>query len=497
MLDQIKQHLQSVRLRQRYHLGLRAATMGLLVSTALGCGLIIAQKFGVSVETSLIWGQLVVVTLLSGMAGLLFPQHWSSTARLVDTAYRLKDRTSTALEFAGKGLHDEVYQLQQEDALAHLTDIKPEQVVPWKMPRLGPACIAIFCVMLGLSFIPQRNVAIAAAPVPLEAVQNVTVLLEQTMLEELKKLQETQDHQELEELTKELQELVEEMKAADVDQKEALAKLSEMQQLLNNAIENLDVAAMEAQLTELAAALEPAEAMQAASQAMKNGEYGQASAELEKIDPQNMSRREREAVQSNLAKLSKKLGNGKKGELSNAISEMAEGLENENSSQCKSGLCKAAGVCKSQGLKKSIRECLNCQLNRLAECKGNCQGNCQMPGSNKVAKSESPSNQWGTGASGQPAGDKKTSLDSTRREENVTGIMGEGTSEKETETTLEARQSASRSYQERYQEFKKQMEEVLDSEPLPLGHRATVRRYFEAIRPDTNQAEQVDANPAP
>jgi hypothetical protein len=31
------------------------------------------------------------------------------------------------------------------------------------------------------------------------------------------------------------------------------------------------------------------------------------------------------------------------------------------------------------------------------------------------------------------------------------------------------------------------MEEVLDSEPLPLGHRETVRTYFESIRPTSEQ----------
>jgi hypothetical protein len=32
---------------------------------------------------------------------------------------------------------------------------------------------------------------------------------------------------------------------------------------------------------------------------------------------------------------------------------------------------------------------------------------------------------------------------------------------------------------------------VLDSEPIPLGHRQTIRRYFELIRP-----EQGDLAPA-
>ena len=39
-------------------------------------------------------------------------------------------------------------------------------------------------------------------------------------------------------------------------------------------------------------------------------------------------------------------------------------------------------------------------------------------------------------------------------------------------------------------------EAVLDSEPIPLGHRQTIRRYFELIRPQGDEAIQADVKPA-
>ncbi len=63
--------------------------------------------------------------------------------------------------------------------------------------------------------------------------------------------------------------------------------------------------------------------------------------------------------------------------------------------------------------------------------------------------------------------------------------QGEGPSETETLSTTEAEQIASRGYKERYVKFRKQAEAVLESEPLPLGHRQTVKRYFESIRPES------------
>ena len=53
---------------------------------------------------------------------------------------------------------------------------------------------------------------------------------------------------------------------------------------------------------------------------------------------------------------------------------------------------------------------------------------------------------------------------------------------------------ATREYQQKYNEFRKMTEAVLDSEPLPLGHRQTVRRYFESIRPQNADLEETESD---
>ncbi len=105
---------------------------------------------------------------------------------------------------------------------------------------------------------------------------------------------------------------------------------------------------------------------------------------------------------------------------------------------------------------------------------------------------DNPSNKAGRGATNQPTGDKKTRLDSIRRDEDLTGIAGDGPSERETLSSTATRQDAARSYRERYATYRKQMEAALDREPLPLGHRETVRKYFESIRPTNEQIDLVD-----
>jgi hypothetical protein len=175
-------------------------------------------------------------------------------------------------------------------------------------------------------------------------------------------------------------------------------------------------------------------------------------------------------------------------QLGEATGELSEGLESENESQCKGGACKLAGVCKKQGLRRAIGQCLGCQLSLLAECKSNCQGNCAKNGGMGANKSDSPKLSWGLGASGKPLGEESTTLSSTLNRQEINGQHGDGPSEREITHSPEGRQEATRDYREKYAEYKRMSEAVLESEPLPLGHRQTIRRYFESIRPQQSDA---------
>lgn len=485
MLQQLQAILRPVRFRQRCDRGLRWGAWGVTAGAAIGSLALIARWVGVPLSVTHALSALLLGGAGAAVAGLLWPTSWRASARLVDAAYQLKDRTLTALDFASRGDADPLRELQLRDALSHIEAIDPKQAAPLRAPRMAPAAGAATLVMLTLLLVafPPTLTQANLPTGPLEIVTDQALLLEETLLEELNELVEETEDPELEALAEEMKEAVNALKEPDVDQHDALAQLSEMQAALTAARANLQTQQVDAELQKLAEALQDADATQAASQALAAAEYDKAATELEKIDASTMSRKQRDAVAANLAKLSKNLGEGRKGQLSESIQEMVDGLESNKSSQCKSGFCKAAGVCRKQSVRKKIAECLACQLNRLAECKGCCQGQCNKPGS-KVAKSDSPSKNAGRGASGQPTGEDKTNLDSRRREEDLTGIAGEGPSERETTSTADARQDAARTYQERYTEYRKQMEEVLDSEPLPLGHRETVRKYFESIRPN-------------
>ena len=66
----------------------------------------------------------------------------------------------------------------------------------------------------------------------------------------------------------------------------------------------------------------------------------------------------------------------------------------------------------------------------------------------------------------------------------------------ETTHSPEGRQQAARATKESYQKYKKMSEEVLDTEPIPLGHRQAIRKYFELIRPQGGDASPTKDAPA-
>jgi uncharacterized phage infection (PIP) family protein YhgE len=315
--------------------------------------------------------------------------------------------------------------------------------------------------------------------------------LDRTMIEELEELaKNSEENKELSELVVKLNELIEDMKEPGVDQREALAKLSEMQAAIAAAQAEFNMDVVNAQMQALGQSIAAADALAGAANALQEGDYNKAAEELESIDPASVDRKEAKTVSSELKKVAQKMSDAGLGQLSSATSEFCDGLESGESSKCKSGACKLAKLSRTYSLRKAVGECLGCQLAKLGECKGACKnGGMSKNGPQK------PSNNWGRGSTGDPFGEEATRIDSTRQRQDIQGTPGEGPSEREITHAPEGRQTATREYRQNYKEFQKATEEVLRSESLPLGHRQTIRRYFEAIRPD-NEAETPSDQPA-
>ena len=294
---------------------------------------------------------------------------------------------------------------------------------------------------------------------------------------------------ELEQLLKELKQKAEELKEPGVDVKEALAKISEMQAAIQSAQSQSSLEQVDQQLQEIGEAMASAKALEGAGQALAEGKYDKAMKELTELSDLEFDRNEARTTVEKLKKAAKRSGNGADGAISDAAKDIAEGIEDDDDDKAMAGARRLGDKAGKQARKKKINDLLNAELSELSDRKCNCQKNSTAKGKKKQ-KSNNSSETWGMTESGNIDGDA-TSLNSSANREQVTGVGGDGESDFETSSSSEGRQEAQRGYKEVYQKYKKMSEAVLENEQIPLGHRQTIRRYFESIRPQ--QGEEAPA----
>jgi hypothetical protein len=506
MREQIYAALKPVRTRQQMLFVFRCVVAGLTAAAVVGLALGVGRLvFGLDLSPALRVGVLAFGPLFGLLVGLAYRRGWHAAAAAVDEHCRLKDRAVTALAFAGRSDATELHTLQVADALDHLTRVEPKAVVPLKAPRAWPLAVAgaaLAALVLGWPFArPQAEAG--PAPVP-EQVAAVAAEQKERLAALEKKLAETaadledekaeENKKALKELFEKLLQKVEELNQPGTDEKEALAKLSEMQAEMQALANQLNVAALDGALASLGTALAASEAFEGAGKALQDGKLEKAARELEKIDQVKLTPKEAKALQEKLKQQAKKMGEAGQGSLGDAVAELADSLKG-GKGKVGAATTKLARKVSNAVRRKRVNDLLTSEIEELKDSKCDCQRNggakLRMP-----QKSTSPSSTWGRTASGNMDGDK-SKLRSKRNELQVTGTPGgEGDSDVETTATPEARQQASREYREKYQKFRKESEAVLDAEPIPLGHRQTVKKYFELIRPsNADTAEKKDAAP--
>ncbi|HUY87689.1 MAG TPA: hypothetical protein VMV10_03035 [Pirellulales bacterium] len=482
--------LAQVRRRQRRLFVERMASAGLLVGSLVGLALALGRWLAAWPVTP--WQPALAFLIgpaLGALLGFFWPQRWRAAAAAVDAHYRLKDRAVTALAFLGKTEKTPLDELQVRDAAEHLSRVDARAVLPWRMPKLLPPAVAALALAMALAVWPAGPRAIKAGvsePLP-EVLETVAAIQED--LNQFEELAKEDQNPELEKLVEMLREKVEEMKEPGVDLREALAKLSDMQSAIQAQQAQYNVELVDAQLESLGSGMSLSQALAEAGKSLVEGKFDKAAEELEQLDEPPLDRKEAKAVEEQMKKSAQQMGEVGLGDLADATSEMADGIKG-GKGKFQRGSRRLAKEVKGHQRRRKINELLNAELSRLNESKCNCQKNSLARGK-KPQKSTSPSQSFGLSTSGNVRGDQ-TNLLSKKNLEQVSGpVSDDGPSEVETTHSPEGRQQASRGYRDSYQKYRRLSEAVLDSEPIPLGHRQTIRRYFELIRP-----EQGDLPPA-
>lgn len=487
----IYRELQPVRRRQQGLLVTRAAVAGLLVSSLAGVGLGIWRWVtGAIVTPAMIVALLAAGPLLGALVGVVRQLGWQTPAHAVDRHYALKDRSATALDFLARSERSPLHELQVRDAEEHLAAVAAGEVVPPRLPRLLPFACASLAVAIAILALPLSSKRVSAGPTPpLPAV----VAEAESVAEDLKQLDELAKQErnpELEKLLEQLKHKVEEMKQPGVDAREALAKLSEMQQTIAAYQAQYNVGLVDAQLGSLGEALTPAESLEAAGKALMDAKFDKAAEKLEQLEEPPLDRKEAKAVEEKLKQVAQAMGDVGLGQMGAAATEMAEGIKGGHKGKFLKATKELARLVRGHKGKRKLKEILDAELEALEEGKNrandpNVTYRIRMP-----QKSKTPSQDWGAEISGSVYGNK-TNLKTNRETKEITGNPGDGPSEMETTHSPEGRQTSARGYREAYQKYRKMSEAVLNSEPIPLSHRQTIRKYFELIRPQNLDGDEA------
>jgi hypothetical protein len=488
--------LTSVEHRQRAAFVLRLTMYGLLAGSFAGLiygfiawryGSLLPLEWAVAVAA----GAGPALALVFALAGLLWRRGIHEAAVAVDQHYQLKDRSATALEFLRKSTHTPLQTLQIADAAQHLECVDPGQVAPLKRPRSMPYAVGLWVAAAAIAALmwvfPFGAPSVEAGPA--EALPQVVAVADrlQESLQDLEEAARQEDNKELEKLVEQLRQKIEEMKQPGVDEREALAKLSEMEAAIQSQQAQYNTALVDGQLQSLGSAMSAAVALEGAGKALEENKLDKAAKELEQLDDPQLDRKEQKVVEEKLKQVAKEMGDVGLGQLSGAVSDFAESLKGGKSKGKKATSVLAKEV-RNQSRRKRINDLLTGKLEDLKEGKCDCQRNSLITGK-KPEKSKSPSSTFGATTSGNVQGEK-TALLGQHNQVSITGTPGEGPSDVETTASPEARQNARRGYKENYQKYRKMSDAVLDSEPIPLGHRQTIRRYFELIRPQNSDMNE-------
>ncbi len=483
----IQSRLDPVRRRQQLLRALYLAAWGLLASGVILAAWAVGRWFA-AWELTLAAGTCVFIAgpVMGLLIGLAWRRDWHGAAIAVDEHYRLKDRAATALAFVAKPEASSVHDLAVADALSHLAKVDARRVVPLAAPRVLPYAIGALAIAALLLVFTAGPTPVSASPAELLAVVVESADRAAKELADLEKFALEEKDPEIEQLVAEMKETLDAMKQPGVDLREALAKLSQMQSALEQQQAKQNAGQMDTQLQATGEALALADPLAEAGKALAAGQFEKSAEELEKLEAPQLDRQTEKSITEKLDALARQMKDSGANSLSQAVGDISQGLGGDGS-RFKDGAKRLAGEARKQGKRKKLNDLLVKQCNCLGECKGECECEGKNAGNSKAQGGK----KWGLAASGNDPGEKTPQLGG-RYETRLTGKQtDEGEIEVETTHSPEGKQEAQREYRENYDKYQKISEAVLENEPIPLGHRQTIRKYFEAIRPTQAETDEV------
>lgn len=434
-------------------------------------------------------GTLAIALIALGVIiGFSLLRAWSglgekvSSALALDSQAQLKDRISSAYEFAAQGNLDEATQVQLHDAVRHAKSLDLSKVFQFRWPRFA-GLLPVAVVILILSFlVPPISAPALTKDSPVKRAQ----LEELAQLQQDLKEQEQKDP-ELREVLKQLEKIHKQFEQGEISEREVMLQLGRLDENLRQRAQQMGVENLEAEMNTIIPHLASSAATLEAANALKENKMDKAAEELQKladkVKQDKLDKKEQRELAMKLGVVSSKLGGKQNNSFGGDFGQASEALEKSDAkafeSACKSMGNKLGLLQKCQGMKAAC--------NKLGLCKSSL-GQCD---SKEFGFKTGPKEQGkgkgglkaGTAASGDPYGDANRLADSYKKMMKVSGQAGSGPVESETEITDGQMSQSQVDLKQVHANYASVAEEVIEKEDIPLSHRYHVKRYFQSIRP--------------
>jgi hypothetical protein len=479
-MDELNQCLRTVRKRLHLQRIWNGVSAGLMWGSPLACCLAFVRAMDwLAIPWPFILGCLAAGPLVGLVRALLQPPRQQEAAAAIDRACALKDRVVSALNFLSRSKEQSACQiLQLEDTRQHVAEVDATRVVPITPPKSWVWGLGVsFVTLLFVGFGGPQPKAVAVLTPDETIVAQADALQEQ--IEELNEFVAHETDSEMADLVKQLAAQLEELKQPGVTPRDAMATLSEMEAILQAKQAQLIDPQTDAQLAEIGKALSLSKEMKPAGEAMAQGELKRAASELSQLDMPALEKQTETAITEQLEQISEQNSKSRNQKTNEAAKKTAEALRQQDATKFKAGVQELAEESRKQDRRNTVADMLQRQLQAMNDSKSEFASALSLPGSRK----NNAANMWGLGE-----GENKTGPATDRLEaENQMDLTGQQTEQGESETELvtapPAAQEAVRRYREQSAKYEQLSESVLKSERIPLGHRQTIRRYFELIRP--------------
>ncbi len=411
----------------------------------------------------------------------------------LDRQFGLADGALTADELL-KGEENAWRAKQLSHTLTALAGRKWDEHWSRKWPRytgLASACLVVFGTLLFHCHLIEK----AAAEEPLSPfLQSQYQALEEVFKDWELAQQEVQDP-ELQKLLEELKPLREKLQAGEIKEADVLAQLSRLEDKLEAARKALEAQSLEPFAADLAAAFEPIAGMSATASALRRKDFGQAEQragemadKLAQDGAQLPEGAKSAANQNRIAKLAQSMSQRGNEGAGQSLQQMQQAMKSGDTRETSNALRNLQMSFGKQAKRDADKQRLRMQLAQMGQCKeclgsgsSLCQGMSLIP---KLAMQKKPG---GKGAGSETDPNRfgaETQIASTRREEQLSGALGAGDSEIQTETSMEQnREAVAGARQASFRQYEKLSQEAIENEDIPLAHRQSIRKYFELIRP--------------